>query len=467
MRFSTAILGPVRTAMFVAALLPLSARAADNPPENAPGNPADGNAADRQQDREGEAGKTLLGDMGGLRPGIARYGFTLNASETDEVLGNVSGGIRRGAIYEGLTDVSLKWDLRKYFDWRGVFYVRAFQIHGRGLSGNDLDNLNTVSSLEADRSTRLFEAWYEQHVGDWLRIRIGQQAADQEFLVSATAKLFVNSTFGFPTLPGTDLPAGGPAYPLATPAVRFRIDASDALTFFGGVFNANPTGAPFSDPDPQARDPWGTAFRTGDGALVLFETRYNPENSPKNGTYRFGAWFNSGRFPDQRFAGNGVSLASPLSNGTARLLDNDYSIYGIVDQPLGDTGITGFARAMGAPGDRNLVDFYFDAGLVYNAPFGRDGDQVGIGYGYARIGSAARGLDADQAVFGGSAYPIRSRETVLEITYQYAVDGLPWLQLQPDFQYITNPGGGIPNPAAPGQKIGNAAVFGLRSVIAF
>jgi porin len=461
MRFSAAILGSARNALFVGALLlPVSAQADD-----APENPAAGNAADQRQDPEKDAGKAMLGDMGGLRSGIAPYGFTFNASETDELLGNVSGGLRQGAIYEGLTDVSLKWDLRKYFYWRGVFYVRAFQIHGRGLSANDLDNLNTVSSLEADRSTRLFEAWYEQHIGDWLRIRIGQQAADQEFLVSTTAKLFVNSTFGFPTLPGTDLPAGGPAYPLATPAVRFRVDASDALTFFAAVFNGNPTGAPLSDPDPQARDPSGTAFRTSDGVLALFETRYNPENSNKNGTYRLGAWFNSDRFPDQHFASNGVSLASPLSSGTPRLLGNDYSIYGIVDQPIGDSGATGFVRGMGAPGDRNPVDFYFDVGLVYNGPFGRDNDQVGIGYGYARIGNAARAFDIDTAAFSGQPYPTRSRETVLEITYQY--QAAPWWQLQPDFQYITNPGGGILNPAVPGQRIGNAAVFGLRSVITF
>jgi carbohydrate-selective porin (OprB family) len=40
-------------------------------------------------------------------------------------------------------------------------------------------------------------------------------------------------------------------------------------------------------------------------------------------------------------------------------------------------------------------------------------------------------------------------------------------QLQPDFQYVTNPGGGILNLSAPGQKIANAAVFGLRSLISF
>ena len=54
---------------------------------------------------------------------------------------------------------------------------------------------------------------------------------------------------------------------------------------------------------------------------------------------------------------------------------------------------------------------------------------------------------------------------MLEVSYQAAVT--PWWQLQPDFQYIFKPGGGIPNPAAPGQKIGSAAILGLRTVITF
>ncbi|HTZ35292.1 MAG TPA: carbohydrate porin [Stellaceae bacterium] len=411
----------------------------------------------------------LLGDVFGLKPAIQRYGFQLNITETSELLDNPTGGIRRGAVYEGVTDLNLGWDLRTYFGWRGVFFARAYQIHGRGLSANDLDNLNVASGIEADRTTRLYELWYEQHIGDWLRIRVGQQSAGQEFIISTTAKLFVNSTFGWPTLPGTDLPSGGPNYPVGTPAVRFRIDASDELTFFAGLFNGNPTGAPVGSPDPQSHDLSGTAFHTDDGAFAIVETRYNPGNSVQNGTYRFGAWFNSERFPSPDLASNGLPLASPLSSGMPQLLDNDYSVYGIVDQPLYNAdkdghGLVAFARAMGAPGDRNLVDFYADAGLAYKGPFGRKDDQIGLAFGYARIGNPARLYDTEVAA-EGVFHPIRSSESVVELTYQWSV--APWLQLQPDFQYIANPGGGIVNPNAPGERIGNAAIFGLRTLITF
>jgi porin len=47
----------------------------------------------------------------------------------------------------------------------------------------------------------------------------------------------------------------------------------------------------------------------------------------------------------------------------------DFSLYAILDQPLftneaEHTELAVLARAMGAPGDRNLIDFYADAGLV-------------------------------------------------------------------------------------------------------
>jgi len=39
--------------------------------------------------------------------------------------------------------------------------------------------------------------------------------------------------------------------------------------------------------------------------------------------------------------------------------------------------------------------------------------------------------------------------------------------LQPDFQYIFNPGGGILNPNNANERLGNEAVFGIRTNITF
>jgi len=124
-----------------------------------------------------------------------------------------------------------------------------------------------------------------------------------------------------------------------------------------------------------------------------------------------------------------------------------------------------FARAGIAPGDRNLIDIYVDGGLTYKGPFGRADDQTGIAIGYAGIGSAARAFDADVAHFTGQFHPIRSGEAVLELTYRFQLTG--WWQLQPDFQYIFNPGGGIVNPNVPSRRVADSAILGLRTAISF
>jgi hypothetical protein len=119
------------------------------------------------------------------------------------------------------------------------------------------------------------------------------------------------------------------------------------------------------------------------------------------------------------------------------------SIYGIVDQPLfggGPDGFAGFARAMGAPWDRNLLAVYLDGGITYKSPannlLGQTGDTTGIAVAYARIGAAARALAAQTAAFTGQPYPQRSSETVVELTYQIQLR--PGWLVQPDLQYVIN-----------------------------
>lgn len=136
----------------------------------------------------------------------------------------------------------------------GTFNATGYQIHGRGLSLNNLgNNLNTVSGLEALRGTLLFE---QVLLDRTLAIRVGQLAADQEFTLSQYAGLFLNHTFGWSTFPSTDLPSGGPSYPLAAPGVRVKYAPRDDITLLAAVFNGDPAGP--GRGFPQARDPSGT-----------------------------------------------------------------------------------------------------------------------------------------------------------------------------------------------------------------
>ena len=104
------------------------------------------------------------GDPGGFRKWLSKYGVTYGAIYTGEVLGNLGGGIRRGAIVEGKLETQVRIDFEKLAQIRGLtFFSNQFQIHGSGNPGRDLvGNLITISNIEALPSTRLSEAWFEQ-----------------------------------------------------------------------------------------------------------------------------------------------------------------------------------------------------------------------------------------------------------------------------------------------------------------
>jgi porin len=428
----------------------------------------------------------LLGNMGGIRPLLSRYGASFALQETSEVLGNVTGGAKRGFDYDGLTQMVLQVDTQRAFGWYGgTLNASALQIHGSNLSANNLLTLQTASGIESDRSTRLWELWYQQkfdQVGR-LDVKIGQQSLDQEFMVSQNALMFVNTMFGWPMVPSADMPGGGPAYPLSALGIRMRAHPTmSPWTFLAGVFNGSPTAN--NTGDPQKQNASGTSFPLNGGALAIAEVQYAypslgamvypNEKEPLARVYRLGVWYDSERFADQATDNTGLSLANPSGTGIPRKHSGNFAIYAVADQMLWqqstepDRTINFFARVMGTPlTDRNVIDFSLNAGFTFHEPFlQRDDDTLGIGVGYAHVSHDAAALDRDTNFFNQSAYPVRSGEVFLEATYQYQLT--PWCQLQPDFQYVFNPGGGIADPNfSSGERVKNEVVMGLRTNIVF
>jgi len=414
----------------------------------------------------------------GPRADLAKSGVTFCLHYIGEILGNPTGGVHRGAIYEGRLEMALNLDLEKLVGWSGAtIHANAYQIHGRGLSANNLGNIMTVSNTEAERTTRLFDLWLQQTLWeDLVSIRVGQLGVDDEFITSQYGSLFVNSTFGWPGIAAADLPSGGPAYPLSTPGLRVKVQPTEQWSFMAAVFNGDPAGP--GPGTPQSRDASGTAFRVNNDAFIIAEAAYslNQEKDATGlpGTYKLGGWYHTGRFADQRFDSAGLSLANPGSTGVPAQHRGDYSVYAAIDQMVWrepktkDEGLGLFLRIAGSPSDRNLVDFYIDGGLNYKGLIPDRGDDVlGLGVAYARIGDAATGLDRDTRLFSGTSRPVRDHEMAVELTYRAQVT--PWWTVQPDLQFILHPGGHVPDPTDPTglRPIRDAVLLGVRTAIAF
>lgn len=403
--------------------------------------------------------KLLGGDLGGLRPALAAHGIDLGITYIGEAFGSLTGGVRRGAVYDGQFLASLDADLDKLAGWPGArSHVDMLEIDGRGPSAGLLGgNLLTVSNIEARPALRLYTLWLEQNLlDDKLSLRLGQIRADEEFITSSTAAALINSTFGWPAIAAADTTAGGPVYPLAQPGVRLQVKPAPELTLRSAVFSGNPGGQGCLD-DPEICNPSGTTFSLSGGTFWIGELEYaaNAEKDAKGlpGTYKLGAWRETGTFTDQ---------FTRLRNRSG-----DWAVYAVADQTVwrpasgGGQLLSAFLRMAGAPSDRNLISWYADGGVGLKAPLSeRPDDVVTLGLAYGKISNDA--ADADR--LAGPPTPVRDHEAVVELNYSLAV--MPGWTLQPDLQYVIHPGGNVPRPGR-SRPIADALLLGLRTSLSF
>ena len=416
------------------------------------------------------------GDPGGMRKWLSERGLTYSFVLTSEVLGDVSGGVRTGAVFQGKLETIVKADLEKMLGLRGLsFFANSFQIHNTGgIRRDHVGSFNTISNIEALATTRLSELWLEQSFGDTFSIRFGQLAADAEFFISDYSVFLMTSDW--PSITAQNLPSGGPAYPLSTPGIRLKFEPNKQLTFLAALFNGDPSGP--GPEDAQIKNRYGLNFRVQDPPLLIGEAqyRYNQDKDAKGlaGIWRLGFWHHFGDFDSQRFDTAGRSLADPLSNGIARKLRGTSGIYGVVDHQLyrppggdKDSGISVFSRAGISAPDRNPVEFYLDGGIVFSGMLPkRPDDKVAATFLYSRISRDAAALDRDMIAFTGLPQPIRDYELNLALVYQAQI--VPGWTIQPAFHYVFHPGGHVPDPNSPVPvAIKDAAVFAVRSVITY
>jgi porin len=200
------------------------------------------------------------------------------------------------------------------------------------------------------------------------------------------------------------------------------------------------------------------ASELDDPPLLMIEGKYS-YGKTLPGTIKVGGWNHFGTFEDVRFDSGGALIATTGNPG--RPLDNDWGFYGIIDQlvwrvPGSDDpkGVGLFARVIGAPEDRNLVDFYFDGGITFTGMFrNRPNDALAVGFAYTGISDQVHAFDID---FGEPV--ARNYEALIEVCYTYEIKQ-GW-SLQPDFQYIFQPGGNVAG-------VDDAVVGGVRSSINF
>lgn len=371
------------------------------------------------------------GDWDGNRKVWSGHGVDFLATYTAQVWGTTVGGLQPGASYTGLLQFGMNADFEKALGWKGgSFRTTWLWISGGQPSVSEVGSLLAVSPIEGPPSFRVLDLWLQQRLfDDVLNLRAGVFNADAEFTVSDNAALFQNAGFGWPTFyAGTR--GGAPVYPFAAPGIHAAAEP-------GGGWKIHAAAMQSEVPAPED-NPSNFAWRLdrSDGFLLLGEIQRGDPAARMPGQAKAGVIFNTGS-DDSGAWGSGF-------------------VYGIIDRMFwresaaGDPqGAAWFARGGFAVSPNTDLLSLVNTGFTYTGLFpGRDADTAGCAFCWAQLSPGA-----SEELEGGN----RGLEMVVEWTYQAQIT--PWFTLQPDVQFILQPGGST--------ALGNALVVGLSAALAF
>ena len=399
---------------------------------------------------------TFTGDWGGLRTRLADEGITFNVQYTAEGWSNVTGGESTGTVYTGLMSLQGNVDLQKLVGWQGAsISTRWYWLSGQDISATNLgNNIFTVSNIAGFNTFRMSELWFQQNfLSNRISIRVGQFGADSDFYLSTHAFVFLNATFSWSPSLYTNIPNGGPAYPIGTPAIQLALTPVNWLNYHGAVFQGNP----FAQDVNQHGFRWDLSPSNGYFSIheLNFRTNQGAGANGLPGEFKIGGWFDTAPDPD-------ADSAQPWNYGLYFIASQ--MLYR-VPQPasvsmiansgkqtaapsIPDKGLGAFTHIGLAPRNSSVINFYIDGGLNYKGLVPtRDNDVLGVGFAYGHLNNTPQGND-------GSSNP--GYEMVFEATYQIMLT--PWLSLQPDVQYVIQPSSA---------DIPNALVLGAHATVSF
>ena len=386
-------------------------------------------------------GQYLTGNWFGWREKLSDFGLQVALTYTADILGNATGGINRKVRYFHNIGFDFLFDLEKMLRIPGAhFHLAVSQRTGNSLSDEDIGNVFNVAEVCCGPTTQVVTvAWEQQLFDNRVGIRAGHLSMGDDFATSPLYWQYVTS--GIDGNPGSlvfNVPFT--EYPDATIGARVRVRPIEHLSVQFGVYN--------DDLDANSAHGGNFAVNFSDGVMLLAEVSYHDRlgdvQQALPGHFSIGGFYHTGRF--QRFgAPPGSHLPSDTEYGNA-------GVYAAVDQMVcrfGDApdprGLLPFVALVGAPDDDiSTFPFFFDAGVVVRGPIrSRPFDDVLFGIVYGAFSPALRAAgDAPQHF-----------EMVLEWSYIWQIT--PWLQLEPNVQYVIEPGGTgqIPNALVLGAQI--------------
>jgi porin len=369
-------------------------------------------------------------------------GLTFECIYTGETFTKARGGIGAGrpTNYRSNLDLVGILNTGKMGWWdNGRLFVYGQNLSGRPLSPEEVGDVqlfsnldSTINETERPHFTTIAEYWYEHALYDGdLRFKIGKQDANADFALTDLGGDFVHSSFGLPPM----IPL--PTFPSQALGIATFFHLTDTFVFAFGAFDGTlPSG-------PQGVR-WGFDTLGRNGAITLYQLEWKPQFGPNEdfpSTVRLGMWHHN----DKEVWVELTDAPDP------RTFNQNYGVFLTADQMVwkesegsdDDQGLGIFGQFGWAPGNRNVLGEYYGGGLVYKGLLpSRDSDLIGLGFASAMFG---RGFQMQSAAQGDE---LARSETAVEMFYKHQYS--PAISLQPDLQYIANPGGLYRDALLPG-----------------
>lgn len=408
-------------------------------------------------------GDAASGDWWGTRNWLDQSkGVEFSVTYTTDLAVNPVGGMKQGFTYTDNIAFGAKLDLEKLVGWRGgSFTIAATDRNGRSLSQEYIGNQFTVQQIFGGQTVILTDLFLSQKFWDKKAdLKVGRFSSGDDFASSPLYWLYMNNGIdGNPqSLP---VNATFSAYPWASWAARLRVDPNPEWNAQLGIYQvSNRTFA-------RNLNGLNMAFEPDDGVMFVGQVGWTPEFFKSRvkripteleeaegteqlegdmhglpGHYWFGAYYSTWSLYTQ--------FGSPQAASDA------YGFYWHADQtvfqesPGSDQGLTLWTAFVLSP-QQNIskLPFQWNAGTVYQGPLpGRDNDAAIFGLAWGNFSNDYS--DAGLAYQGDPA----SFELALEWGYRIQLNR--FFYIQPDVQYIVQPGGtgSIPDALVLGMQIG-------------
>lgn len=383
--------------------------------------------------------ETLTGPwIGKTREQLSTKGIDTDVIYKYDLLGNIAGGIKHSVRNLDNLDIIFSLDGAKLLNLPGTTALIHILNNNGGRPNDELvGSAQGVDNIEVLTNTaKLYQAWIQQSMWDnRFSVLAGLYDLNSEFYANDSAGLFLQPTYGIGTeIAQTGL--NGPSiFPTTSVGLRAKLEPGHDI-YVQGVILDGVSGSTENQKGTHVQ------FNSNDGALMVLETGYAPEHEK----IAVGIWRYTKKFDDTvQTAGN---LTRHINQGAYIL--GEHQLY--AEPNSSNQGLTLFGRFGIADDHVNNFDYSWSAGLVYTGLIpGRDEGRLGLGI------SGAHATDNIKEAAFDAGTPVDTAETALELTYQDQLT--PWLSVQPDIQYIMNPG---LDPA-----IDDAVVVGSRFTIHF